>query len=96
MSLVHYNTPRAASSPIPQYRRPIIGTTHDGPAWTAAVRLLQGAALNAVAHARAHKWVTADAVGTTIIDTVSELDKRSLHVLAVVHGVLLRASRHDQ
>ena len=96
ISLVQYNTSRAASSPIPQYRRRIIGTAHDGPAWTRAVGMLRGAALNAVAHACNRKSVTADAVGTTVIDTIGELDKRSLHVLAVVYGVLLRASKHDQ
>lgn len=98
MSLVSYTASRgASSSPIPpQYRRRVIGTSHDGPAWTAAVRLLRGAALNAVAHAHVRKSVTSDAVGTTVIDTVGELDRRSLHVLAVVHGILLRASKQDQ
>jgi hypothetical protein len=76
-------------------RRRLAGTAHRGPAWVSAVRVLRSAVQNALEHAGPHRSATADQVGTDVIDHIGELDERSLHVLAVTFGVLVRASQRD-
>lgn len=93
MTLAIY-TNRTRSSTHP--RRRLVGTAHSGPAWTAAVGVLRSAIQNAVTHAGWRKSVTADRVGTTIIDQIGELDGKSLNVLAVVFSILVRNSQHNQ
>ncbi len=92
MTLATYTTPRAATSPFLR-KRHVTGTRHDGPAWTAAVRVLRAAVANAVEHARARRSVTSNSVGDDVIDSIAQLDAKSLHVLAVVSGMLVRASK---
>jgi hypothetical protein len=91
MTLVTYsNGPGPSTAPI--RRRRLTGTAHSGPHWVCAVRILRSATLNAVEHAGWRRSATADAVGTSIIDHIEELDAKSLHVLAVVFSMLVRAS----
>jgi hypothetical protein len=87
--VVSYINARPQTTPRP---RRLMGTTHRGPSWVNAVRILRVATQNAVEQAGWQQYATADAVGTSIIDTLGELDSRALHVLAVVHAILVRAS----
>ena len=82
--------------PSTHLRRRLVGTTHTGPAWTSAVRVLRAAIPNAVEHAGWRRSITADQVGTTIIDRIGELDGKALHVLAVVFSILVRNSHHNR
>ena len=92
-STTYTNGPTTSTHP----RRPLVGTAHRGPAWTAAVRVLRSSVLNAREHADPlHRCATADFVGTAIIDTFGVLDHCALHVLAVVNATLVRAARRDQ
>jgi hypothetical protein len=93
MLITYTNGDRPTSIPARRHpvRRRLTGTAHQGPRWTNAVRILRVATQNAVEHAGWRRSATADQVGTTLIDTIGELDPPSLHVLAVVHGILLRS-----
>jgi hypothetical protein len=98
MTLAVYSNPQTTASP----RCRVTGTRHDGPAWTAAVRVLRAAVVNAVGHAGVRRSATSKStdvdvtdVGVDIIDNIALLDTKSLHVLSVVFGMLLRASRQD-
>ena len=90
MTLAVYTNGSSSSTHL---HRRLTGTAHRGPAWVSAVRVLRSAVQNAVEHAEPRRSVTADQVGTDIIDRIGELDGRSLHVLAVMFGVLVRASQ---
>jgi hypothetical protein len=76
-------------------RRRYVGTAHSGQNWTSAVQVLRTATRNAVIHAGWRRSITADRVGSDIIDGIGTLDRSSLHVLAVVFGILSRAAQHD-
>jgi hypothetical protein len=96
MTLTTYTTGTQPST-TPTTRRRLVGTSHSGPSWTNAVRVLRAATENAVAHTPCCRHsVTADRVGTAAIDAVGELDARSLHVLLVVLSILVRASQRRQ
>jgi hypothetical protein len=82
-------------SPSTQPRRRLTGTAHRGPHWVHAVHVLRAATHNAVELAGWRRSTTAEQVGSDIIDHIGELDAKTLHVLAVVFGVLVRASRRD-
>lgn len=83
------------NSPSTRLHRRLTGTAHRGPHWVHAVQVLRAALHNAVEHAGWRRSATADQVGSDIIDHIGELDAKALHVLAVVFGVLVRASRRD-
>lgn len=70
----------------------LTGTAHRGPNWVSAVHVLRAATQNAVEHARWCRSATANQVGSNIIDRIEELDSKALHVLAVVFGILIKAS----
>ncbi len=89
MSLISLATPQLQPT-----RRKLPGTAHRGPDWKFAVNVLRAAIRNAVEQVDWQPSDTVDDVGTGIIDMIGELDGRSLHVLAVAFGVLVRASRH--
>lgn len=96
MTLVTYTNDRpATTTPRPSLHR-LAGTRHEGPAWTSAVRVLRAAVTNAVGHAGARRSVTSNSVGVDIIDNIARLDAKSLHILALVFAMLVRASRRDQ
>lgn len=85
--------PRATAAAVPpKYpKQPkIVGTRHEGVHWKSAVNVLHAAVTNATEHAS--ERVSVDDVGVTIIDSIGLLDARALHVLALVFGMLLRAS----
>lgn len=94
MSLATYSNARAATSPLPQHRCRVTGTRHEGPAWTATVRVLRAAVTNAAEHASTRRSV--NDVGVDIIDSIGLLEPKALHVLALVFGMLVRLSERDQ
>ena len=83
---------RATPATLPS-RRKSVGTRHDGPLWTQAVRDLRRAAKNAVRLASWRPDCTPDSVGIGIIETSDQLHPGSLHVLALVNSILVRASK---
>jgi hypothetical protein len=93
MSLATTYTNGKSRATVP-HRLP--GVKHKGPHWVASVQVLRSAIHNAREHAGWRSSATPDTVGTVIIDTIGELDSRALHVLAVTHGILVRASKRDQ
>jgi hypothetical protein len=90
MSLINLHTPRL-STPTRRSRRHM-GTPHRGPTWKSAVGLLRIAVRNTVEHVDWRPGLTADDVGLRILDHIAKLDARSLRVLAIVFGILVRAS----
>jgi hypothetical protein len=88
MTLINLATPHLSSG---QPRLP--GTAHRGPEWKSAVGILRTALQNAVTHVNWPSSVTADQIGMRVIDHINELDNRALRVLAIVLGILVRASR---
>jgi hypothetical protein len=73
-------------------RRKLPGTRLDGPEWTDCVRDVR----RIVQRAARISWrpdANPDDVGISIIDHLDELDPGSLHVLAVVNAILVKASR---
>jgi len=60
------------------------------------VRVLRAAVTNAVEHAGVRRSVTSNSIGVDVIDNITRLDAKSLHVLALVFAMLIRASRRDQ
>lgn len=83
------------NNPPSTHRRRLTGTAHRGPNWVNAVHVLRAAIQNAVEHAGWRRSATANQVGSDIIDRISELDVKALHVLAVVFAILVRTSRRD-
>ena len=83
-----YDMRAKPARPAPQRKLP----GHEGPAWTKAVRKLRKAVLTAVDCA---SWRddTPDTVGLGIIETLDKHHSGSLHVLAVVNSILVKASR---
>lgn len=97
MTVVTYTNGHRPSTHAPvRRRRGLVGTAHSGPNWVNAVCILRSATQNAVSHAGWRRSVTTDAVGSTIIDGIGELDSKALHVLAVVFAILVRTSEHHQ
>jgi hypothetical protein len=94
MTTLTYTNSNAPSTGRVHHKR-LTGTAHAGPHWVNAVRVLRTATENAVAHAGQRRSATPDRVGSDIIDQVGELDPKSLHVLAMVFGMIVRASRRD-
>lgn len=92
LSLGVYTNGKSQST---QPRRRLTGTAHRGPQWVHAVHVLRAAIHNAVEHAGWRRSATANQVADDIIDHIGVLDAKALHVLAVVFGVLVRASRRD-
>jgi hypothetical protein len=85
-----------AIRPLPRRRRlDGQGTAHAGRQWTAAVRCIRSAVLAARMHAPVRR-VTSDQLAERIIDSLRELDRRELTVMASVLGDLIRAARRDQ
>jgi hypothetical protein len=93
MTLISYQNDPSPSTYLRRRRRRLTGTRHSGPEWTCAVGVLRSATHNALNHAGWRRSVTTDQVGTDIIDRIGELNGPALHVLAVVFGILVRASR---
>jgi hypothetical protein len=91
MALISLATPHLSS-----HRPRLPGTAHHGPEWKSAVGILRTALQNAVTHVNWQSSVTADQVGMRVLDHINELDNRALRVLAIVLGILVRASRKDR
>ena len=94
MTLVTYTNGPSPSTAHP-HRRRLTGTAHRGPGWVNAVHCLRAATQNALQHGgwRRSATINKDKVGLHIIDHIDELDTKALHVLAVVFGILVKASR---
>ena len=88
MSLISLSPHRLSSH---GHRLP--GSPHRGSAWRHARRNLHTAVQNAMHHANWRSQVTADGVGTELIDLVGEMNKPALEVLRTVAGDLVRESR---
>jgi hypothetical protein len=96
MSIAIYTNgdrPSTTSTPTSTRRRALTGTAHSGPHWVGAARLLRMAVQNAIIHAQGRRSITADRVGSTIIDEISKLDGKSLHLLSFVFSILVRNAR---
>lgn len=93
MALITYTDVTPSSTASRPRRRRLFGTAHNAPHWANAIRLLRASVLNASEHAPYRPKVTADRVGTFIIDEIDGLDVRSLQVLAATVSTLVRASR---
>ena len=94
MTLVTYsNGPRPSTTPVHRRRHKTTGTAHIGPDWVSVVRILRLVIRSAVTQA---PWgrSTAD-VGAEIAERAHELGSKSLHVLAVVFGILTRSKRNQ-
>jgi hypothetical protein len=76
----------------PPGKRHLMGTRHDGPEWTDAVRNLRRAVLKAVNLASWRNDTTPDSVGMPILDHLDDYHPGSLHVLALVDAILVKAS----
>jgi hypothetical protein len=77
------------------HRLHLPGTPHRGPEWKSAVGILRTALTNAVTHVNWRSSLTADQVGMRVLDHIGELDSRALRILAIVLGILVKASRKD-
>lgn len=78
-------------------RRSHFGITHNVPEWRAAAAVLRAAINNALACAKpSRRPCTPNTVGDAVINTITHLDQRHLHTLAVIVGMLDRASRRNQ
>jgi hypothetical protein len=81
-----------AIRPLPRRRRlDGLGTAHAGRQWTAAVRCIRPARMHAP-----DRRVTPDQLAERIIDSLRELDRRDLTVMASVLGDPIRAARCDR
>jgi hypothetical protein len=78
-------------------RRRSFGTAHAGSGWTNAVRLLRAAIHIALQNGTLWRRssITTNTVGSAIIDSIGELDRASVNVLAIVFATLLKASRDE-
>jgi hypothetical protein len=83
---------QAKPARLPRQRK-LPGTRHEGSEWTDVVRELRKITQKAARKATWRINVTPDAVGSGIIDTLDELHPGSLHVLAVVNAILVKASQ---
>lgn len=93
MTIINYDIRQATSRPV---HRPSFGITHNEPEWRAAAAVLRAAIGNALACAKpSRRSCTPDTVGDAVIDVISRLDRRQLHTLAVIVGMLDRASRSN-
>ena len=95
MVLALYTNGDRASTPSDHHHLPF-GTAHAGPGWTNAVRLLRAAIHIALQNGNWRRSsVTTNTVGSAIIDSIGELDRASVNVLAIVFATLLKASRDE-
>jgi hypothetical protein len=74
-------------------QRKLTGTRPEGPEWARVVKRLRSATLAAASKASWRPGTTPDSVGVPIIETLPDLHPGAQHVLALVHGFLLKASR---
>jgi hypothetical protein len=89
MALSYIDQPRLA---IPR-RRKLVGTRHEGPEWTRAVRDLRKAIKAVANRASWRPDTTADSVGIPILESLDDLNPGSLHVLELVNAILVRNSQ---
>lgn len=91
MSLTYISTPHLSTN---RRRRSLPRSPKWGADWRHAVRNLRAAVEDAAPHA---KWgvrrFTADRVGMTVLDHIDELNSRTLPILHVLVGELVRQSR---
>ena len=77
----------------PALQRKLPAPRHEGPEWDRAVKRLRSATKDAVSKACWRTDCTPDSVGVPIIEHLSELHPGALHVLSLVAGILIKASR---
>jgi len=77
----------------PALQRKLPGPRHEGREWDRAVKRLRSATRDAVSKACWRTDYTPDSVGVSIIEHLSELHPGALHVLSLVTGILIKASR---
>lgn len=87
-----YTNGRPQTTAVPPRHPKITGTRHDDPEYVLAVQGARAAINNLLWHARPRQSVTADGVGDAVIEAVAHFNTRKLHALAVVVGMLERAS----
>jgi hypothetical protein len=87
-------TAATVPSEYPKHRKV---TRHDGPEYVLAVQGARAAINSLLWHARPRQSVTADSVGDAVIEAVPHFNTRELHALAVIVGMLERASaKHNR
>jgi hypothetical protein len=86
--IYHPNTSAATGK-----HNPLVGTGRRGPGWALAVRAIRVGIDGAWDRAGWRKDLNANAVADLIIENINVLDRRAVHVLAVVLTLLVRKSQ---
>lgn len=95
MTLLYYTNDKPHATGFPAPRRKVTGTRRNHAGWKPAVHLLRASVHNALDQVQVRKGDNVNAVGTEVLDHINQLNAASLHVLAVVTGMLARASRNS-